>query len=220
MIPIILATAVVAVSAALHILAEYNGRPWHVYLLKPLTTWTILLVAVLANPEIAQTGRATFYQSMIIGGLIFSLAGDVFLMLPQDRFVPGLFSFLVAHLLYIAAFTNLSGLHNASGWLFFPYLALALLMIGSLWNWTGKLRIYVIAYLLVISIMGWQAAEFWFRAGTTASLLAAVGALLFIASDTLLAFNRFRWKFTAANAFVLSSYYLGQLLIAWSVIGS
>ena len=70
-------------SGVLHILAEYNGRPWHVYLLKPLTTWTIILVAVLANPDIAETGRATLYQSLIIGGLVFSLAGDVFLMLPQ-----------------------------------------------------------------------------------------------------------------------------------------
>ena len=38
------------------------------------------------------------------GGHGVSLAGDVFLMLPQDLFVPGLMSFLVAHLCFIFAF--------------------------------------------------------------------------------------------------------------------
>lgn len=220
MIPLILATAVVVVSGTLHILAEYNGRRWHVYLLKPLTTWTILLVAVLANPDIADTGRASFYQSMIIGGLVFSLAGDVFLMLPQDRFIPGLFSFLVAHLLYIAAFTNLAGLHNRSGWLYWPYLLVALLMLAYLWRAVGKLRIYVIAYMLVISVMAWQGAEYWFVSGTTASLLAAIGALLFLISDSVLAIDRFRYKFATASIVVMSTYYVAQLLIAWSVRGS
>ncbi|MFN8439487.1 MAG: lysoplasmalogenase [Caldilineaceae bacterium] len=220
MIPLILATAVVVVSGTLHILAEYNGRRWHVYLLKPLTTWTILLVAVLANPDIAETGRASFYQSMIIGGLVFSLAGDVFLMLPQDRFIPGLFSFLVAHLLYIAAFTNLAGLHNRSGWLYWPFLLIALLMLAYLWRAVGKLRIYVIAYMLVISVMAWQGAEYWFESGTTASAVAAVGALLFLVSDSVLAIDRFRTKFATASIVVLSTYYVAQLLIAWSVRGS
>ena len=220
MIPIILATIVVIASGVLHILAEYNGRPWHVYLLKPLTTWTIILVAVLANPDIAETGRATLYQSLIIGGLVFSLAGDVFLMLPQDRFIPGLFSFLVAHLMYIAAFTGLSGLHNSNGWLFVPFLLLTVVMLALLWKGLGKLRIYVIAYMLIISTMGWQATEFWFRTGSTAALLAMVGAIFFLLSDSLLAIERFRTKFAASSLLVLSTYYIGQLLIAWSVIGS
>ena len=34
-------------------------------------------------------------------GLVFSLAGDVFLMLPKERFIAGLVSFLLAHIAYI-----------------------------------------------------------------------------------------------------------------------
>jgi hypothetical protein len=41
-------------------------------------------------------------------GLIFSLAGDIFLMLPTDRFREGLASFLAAHVCYIAAFASRS----------------------------------------------------------------------------------------------------------------
>lgn len=220
MIPLILGSLVVIASGLLHILAEYRGRPWHVYLLKPLTTWAIIIVAVLANPDIAQSGRPSFYQSMIIGGLIFSLAGDVFLMLPENRFIPGLFSFLLAHLFYIAAFTNLSGLQGSNAWFILPFIVLGLLTLSVIWQGIAALRIYVIAYMAVITLMGWQAFELWNRTRTTASLLAAVGALLFVISDSILAIDRFRWKFTLASACILSTYYLGQLLIAWSVIGS
>ncbi len=42
---------------------------------------------------------------MLAGALVASLAGDVFLMLPGGQwFIPGLASFLVAHLFYIALF--------------------------------------------------------------------------------------------------------------------
>ncbi|MCD6285147.1 MAG: hypothetical protein J7M39_04450, partial [Anaerolineae bacterium] len=37
--------------------------------------------------------------------LVFSLAGDIFLMLPDEKwFVPGLLAFLVGHLCYIVGF--------------------------------------------------------------------------------------------------------------------
>ena len=40
-------------------------------------------------------------------GLVFSLAGDIFLMLPKNLFLPGLVSFLIAHMMYLIGF-NLS----------------------------------------------------------------------------------------------------------------
>ncbi len=54
-------------------------------------------------------------------------------------------------------------------------------------------------------------------AGTAA---AAIGALLFMASDAMLAINRFRRPFRLAQAAVLGCYFAGQLLIALSVGGS
>jgi uncharacterized membrane protein YhhN len=52
---------------------------------------------------------------------------------------------------------------------------------------------------------------------TLGALSAALGALLFVASDSLLAFNRFVGKFAAASALVLGTYYAAQWLIALSV---
>jgi len=40
----------------------------------------------------------------LIAALVLSLLGDVYLMLPEDRFVAGLSSFLIAHLAYITCF--------------------------------------------------------------------------------------------------------------------
>ena len=39
-----------------------------------------------------------------MAALVLCLAGDVFLMLPADRFVPGLASFLLAHLAFTVGF--------------------------------------------------------------------------------------------------------------------
>ncbi len=81
-------------AAALHIRAEYLGPQYHVYLLKPLTMVFILLIVVQAGwPDFSR------YKVAILAGLVCSLAGDVFLMLPSDRFIAGLVSFLLAHLL-------------------------------------------------------------------------------------------------------------------------
>ncbi|NIS79555.1 MAG: hypothetical protein GTO14_04960, partial [Anaerolineales bacterium] len=50
--------------------------------------------------------------------------------------------------------------------------------------------------------------------------LAAVGATLFLLSDSLLAVNRFLLEFAAAPALVLISYYSAQWLLARSVEGN
>src|ERR1043165_6191429 len=92
-------TAAVFISAVLTIRAEYRGPRIQFYVFKPLTVVLIILVALQAKHE---TGAQ--YKSLVVGGLLCSLAGDVFLMWPRDRFVAGLVSFLVAHLFYIAAF--------------------------------------------------------------------------------------------------------------------
>lgn len=45
-------------------------------------------------------------HAWILLGLCLSLAGDVLLMLPSDRFIQGLAAFLVAHLCYNVGFAQ------------------------------------------------------------------------------------------------------------------
>jgi uncharacterized membrane protein YhhN len=64
--------------------------------------------------------------------------------------------------------------------------------------------------------MTWQALNRWASAGDAGSASALAGALLFVASDSALAWNRFRAEFKSAQAVVLGTYFAAQLLIALS----
>ena len=203
-------TLLAILSASLHIRAEYYGPQYHIYLFKPLTMVLILLIAIQAGQP-----DASRYKYAIIAGLICSLAGDVFLMLPSDRFVAGLVSFLIAHLFYIAAFT--SGTGFAFSWRALPCAIYGIAIFSVLAPHLGKMKLPVVVYMVVILVMAWQAWERWSRTGQSAALLAFLGAVLFVISDSALAVNRFRGGYKSAQALILSTYFAAQWLIARSV---
>jgi uncharacterized membrane protein YhhN len=208
---IALLTVLALCSGTFHVRAEYRGPRNQVYLLKPLTTILILLIAVQAStPDLA------FYNYAIVVGLVCSLAGDIFLMLPSDQFVPGLASFLIGHLFYIAAFTSGSGF-GFSLWLLAPFAIFGIVIFRILSPHLGKMKIPVIAYMAVILVMAWQAWERLSQTGQITALLASIGAVLFVISDSALALDRFRGQFRSARAVTLSTYYAAQWLIALSV---
>lgn len=202
-------TLLVILSASIHIRAEYHGQRKHIYIFKPLTMVFILLIAILGQTTLS------FYKHMIIIGLIFSLAGDVLLMLPSDRFMAGLVAFLIAHLLYIAAFV--SGISALIWWPLIPLIIYGIAIYTILAPSLGKLKFPVLAYIVVILIMAWLAWERWDQTGQTKALLASVGAVLFVISDTILAINRFRGAFKPARALNLATYFAAQWLIAGSI---
>jgi uncharacterized membrane protein YhhN len=171
----------------------------------------ILLIAVLTGkPE------ASLYKVAIIAGLVCSLAGDVFLMLPSDRFVAGLVSFLIAHLFYITAFTAGTGF-GLSLWSLAPCAIYGLFIFSILSPHLGKMKLPVLVYMVVILVMAWQAWERWRQTGQSGALLAFLGAVLFVVSDSALAVNRFRGPYKSAQALTLSTYFAAQWLIARSV---
>lgn len=204
-------SAAAVLSGAAYIVATYGAPLWLRYTLKPLTTLLILAIAATCSDPIS-----TFYRTLIVAGIAFSLAGDVFLMLPGNTFVFGLVSFLVAHLFYLAAYRSVSGFHF-TWWLALPYALYGLFMLYLLWPHVGDLRIPVIIYAAVLVIMGWQAAEQWWHVRDTSMLLAMLGGILFILSDTTLALNKFRAPVPHRDLIIMSTYYAAQFLIAWSV---
>ncbi len=191
-----------------------EGRRWLVYVFKPLATLLILALA-LSLPA----ARAD-YQWAIAAGLLFSMAGDVFLMLPRDRFVAGLASFLVAHLCYVAAFSLDVPFAGAPlAWL--PFFLAGGIVAALVWpGLKPALRAPVLAYVGVIAVMAGQAAGRGLALEDGPALAAALGAGLFVVSDAVLAIDRFRWKFRAARAVTLATYWAAQLLIALSVSGA
>ena len=88
-------------------------------------------------------------------------------------------------------------------------------MLAVLWRaLPAGLHLPVIVYVAAISTMGAQALGRARVRGDAASAAVAAGALLFMASDTLLALNRFVAPLPAAPLLVLSTYFTAQLLIA------
>lgn len=197
-------------SAVLTILAAYQKRHLTHYLFKPLTLILIISIALISKNPVSP-----FYRQAIIAGLIFSLAGDIFLMLPEDRFIPGLVSFLCAHVFYIVAFTRESE-RALSFWPLIPFLIYGVLMLRLLWPHLGKMRVPVVIYMLAILSMGWTAAGRRLLTAQEGSLLAFSGAILFIWSDSLLAVDKFKGRFRSAQLLILSTYFTAQWLIALS----
>lgn len=196
------------VSAALCIRGKYSDSKALVYVFKPLTTLLLLGVAVAAGAP------ATTYGRLVALAIVFSLAGDICLMLPKDRFIHGLVSFLVAHVLLIVAFTlQATGL---SWWLLLP-VAAGTGMFTALAPHLGRMKTPVFVYIAVIAAMAWSALERWHLQGSTSAALAALGSVFFLVSDSALAFNRFRDSFRSADFLVLSTYYASIWMIALSV---
>ena len=160
-------------------------------------------------------------------GLMFSLLGDFFLLLRARFFIPGLFSFLIAHLCYIIGFSW--GRVSPSWWLVIPFVVVGLLIIVAYPRIIGGVRrrlqqkrlwMPVVLYMLTITTMLVMAFLTWFRPvwGGYAAFFASLGALLFTASDSLLATGRFLRPVPYGNFLVMFTYHLGQLGITMGAL--
>lgn len=81
--------------------------------------------------------------------------------------------------------------------------------IGASAEFTG-LVIPVMIYVTVISLMLWSAMM-------TGSVWAMIGSLLFVISDSILAWNMFIEDIPDAGVLIMTTYYAAQFMIARSI---
>ncbi len=181
---------------------------------KPLT---MLLMMAWVLMRLLAVGGVTRRAVWLLVALGASCVGDVLLML-RGQFVAGLIAFLCAHLAYIALFRSdaptLGHRRAVMGTLAAGLTMYGVLLAGGL---PTDLRVPVAVYVLVISLMAAQAIG---RAATMqgepsrqAAWGVALGALLFMLSDTLLAINRFVTPLPLSAVWVLTTYYAAQFMI-------
>jgi uncharacterized membrane protein YhhN len=173
----------------------------------------VLLLAVVAWRQSGDiNGR------LLAAGLVLSSLGDVFLGIDRvGLFVQGLASFLVAHLFYVAVFVRLrprplalSARRKIAVAAVFIYGAgLAFWLAPDLDPHTAPVLIYAAA----ITAMGVSAMIAGF-----VKPWVALGAVLFIFSDSAIAIDKFLFAIDGVGYFIWPSYYLGQLLIMTGVI--
>ena len=205
---IALASASLAIAAAPWAL----GLPLLAVIFKPLTTLLVIAHAWLR-------GRATpVVRRLVLLGLALSLAGDIALLWPKQGFLPGLIAFLLAHLAYLAALTRVQRLARPA-WPFIMYTLVAAAILAVLWGGVpAALRVPVAAYVVCLVSMAAQAVAVWRGArgtqGERRAAWLALGGALFVASDALLAIDRFMAPLPAASLFILASYWSAQWCIA------
>ncbi|MDR6457429.1 putative membrane protein YhhN [Chryseobacterium vietnamense] len=144
-----------------------------------------------------------------LSGLILSFLGDVFLLF-EWGFMPGLGSFLLAHICYIVYFFKIKK-KNAWSWLPFVFLYLGS-FIYYIYPYLNDMTIPVVIYGITI------AAMLYFSISTYSSLL-ILGAILFVISDSVLAINMFVKHSTEKELVVMITYVLAQLMLVSGVVG-
>jgi len=164
-------------------------------------------------------------SNLVFIGLILGLVGDVFLNLRfvftkigSKVFLAGVASFLAGHILYLIAIIN-----KATPWI--PCLiigvvvaTIVLVIIFKVLDVKLSYKIFGILYLGAVSLMASMAIGNYCVIQSNHNLIYAIGALMFFVSDIVLIFNSFgkapKFSLRITN---LSFYYVGQLLIAFSM---
>jgi uncharacterized membrane protein YhhN len=200
-----------AVAAAVDWWAVAQGHRGVEYLAKPLTL--IALIAAAASLDVGDGA----VQGAFVVALVFSLLGDVLLMLPGDQwFVFGLASFLAAHVAYVVGFW-LAGVSLFAFLVGVLIVAVAIVVLGRrIVNGVADgddqgLVVPVAVYMLVISVMLASAVG-------TLDALAIVGAGLFYTSDALIAWTRFIRDFRHGRLAVMVTYHLAQFGLVLSLV--
>ncbi len=210
-VALIVLVAAVLIAAVLATWSQVRSRQSLHRVTKPLATALIIAVAAAATAPVPAA-----YKWFILAGLVFSLLGDIALMFPDKWFQAGLVAFLAAQVLYILAFKPQPG-HPVSPLTFLPFVLYGLLMFFLLAPHLGPLKVPVFVYVAAITLMAGFAAARYVDRGGTKPLLAFAGAMLFLVSDSVLAYDRFARKIPGARVLVLGTYFPAQLLIALSV---
>jgi len=180
------------------------------YVGKPGAMAALVLVALTLDP--ADDSARTWF----VVALALSLAGDVFLMLPRDRFVEGLASFLLAHVAYVVGFTRDGGAVTTILVVAIPVVVVAgflgaRFLRAATRDGDRSLVGPLVAYMAVIAAMVSCALA-------SGNGLAIAGALLFMGSDSLIAETRFVGPRSWGPLGIMVSYQLGQALLTVSLV--
>jgi uncharacterized membrane protein YhhN len=154
--------------------------------------WTRTAAKTLAVALLAVLAAIQGAPLLLVAALGLSAVGDAFLSRDGEKaFLGGLASFLAGHVAYVALFAQSGGglrLLDAESWrsaLGLAMAAFSIVMLAALWRRVGaQLRIPIAVYVAAILAMGLSAL-------ITDKAWVVAGAVLFIASDGLLAAERF-----------------------------
>jgi len=178
-----------------------------------------LLMPVLAIYFLVQTSRVNAgLKAWVVLALAFSWLGDIFLLFEKKDpifFLLGLSSFFVAQVFYIVFFHNIRMREYIRGNALLLLLVIVyyFILISMISPFLGHLKLPVRIYGVVLSFMWMLAMHTLFSKNRKAGWWMTIGAVLFVASDSLLAINKFYSTFSFGAIIIMLTYGLAQLFI-------
>ena len=183
------------------------------YLSKPLLLFSLIAFFIHKNYPPDTTDKVK-----VAVALLLSLLGDVLLMQSgETNFMAGMAAFFAAHIAYLLFYvkqnlsirvipiTLSSLLALLAGYVLYEYI-----------NVSSDLQPYIYGYAGIIGLHLIVATLFAFQ-NKGMQWLSAAGALLFVISDTLLAYNKFNEAHTYLHIAVMLTYGLAQYSIVISI---
>lgn len=205
-----MALVMIGVGCTCLVIANLAGQSLPALFAKLFASTGFIVLAISADALRSRYGR------LILTGLLFSWAGDAFLELEtQSYFLPGLGSFLLAHVCYSVAFVTHGIRFRSMATAAFPVvLASGMAMFWLSPHVGAPMTLAVWAYVIVISVMvtfGWGAR------GAGGTWLMPIGATLFYLSDLSVATGQFVKPGFPNYVWGLPLYYIAQTMLAMSV---
>lgn len=184
------------------------------WLFKPLTSALFVLTGLLGL-------GAEDYQLIVALGLVLGMLGDV-LLIPMEKprwFLAGLVAFLLGHIAYVVAFAGLLDFSEVNFFIALPLLFLGSLIYSLLYSKWGSMKLPVLAYFTVISLMVFMAIAVNLHSDYSANFrsLVMLGAIAFYFSDLGVAIDRFVGTKFKNALWSLPLYYAAQFMIALSL---
>lgn len=201
----------------MYLLLLLSGNEDFAWWMKPILL-PFLIAAVAASKSFPT-------KSVLVLALLFSWFGDIVLLFSykaERYFILGLVMFLIAHLFYIVLFIRqpIKSKGNQRG------LGIGIVLIAAyifallfvLFPTLGGLKIPVLLYALVISAMLLMTVKGFSRWESPANYYLLAGAICFVSSDSLLAFDKFYNPIPLASFNIMSTYLSAQFLIAFGIL--
>lgn len=165
-------------------------------------------------------------KKFLLAALTFSWIGDIILLF-ADRdelfFIVGLIAFLISHIIYILLFNKQLKYKNRKNKAIFWIGATCIIvylfvMISILLPNLGDLTIPVFVYALVISTMLLFAFKGFLNWAEPGNWFILIGAITFVTSDSILAFNKFYSPLVLSSFLIMITYLIAQYLIVMGIL--
>ena len=188
---------------------------WLNYLSKPLIMLSLLGWYLSSNSP-----KGKWYKTGI-AAILFSLAGDALLMFQEEAanfFLLGIGAFLIAQVFYSVSFSRAPQIQDIPILKKYPLL-MAVFAVYGVWVFTRlrpnlhEFELPVLFYMIAILLMGITALNRYGRVSWMSFLLVMTGALLFIVSDSLIAFSKFEKEIAKGGFWIMLTYIIAQYLM-------